>query len=219
MFTTSEQVHEIAAALADAQTRIGNAVKDKQNPAFRSSYATLASVDDAVRPELSKVGIAIVQATGFDRETGCVNVTTMLVHKSGQWFRAQSGIPVSKQDAQGIGSATTYGRRFGLAAMCGVAPDDDDDGNGAVGHGNAPQSRANAPQATSPRPQQDRPSQGVSDAVREENARKMFAVVREYGVEGDAEMWDNLDKPDKMAAYRRACARAKDADPNFIQPV
>lgn len=198
MFTTSEQINEIATALADAQTRIGNAIKDRNNPAFKAKYATLASVDEAARPELSKVGIAIIQAPTFNPENSCVYVVTTLVHKSGQWFRCETCVPVTKQDAQGTGSAVTYGRRYSLAAMCGVAPDDDDDGNAATGR-NAP-----PPRETTPPP----PSQ--SDLA--------YRVVREYGNPDDALAWDRLGKEQKRAAYNAAVRAAQEVDPTFKPP-
>lgn len=129
---TSENITEIAAALAAAQGEIEHATKDRSNPAFRSSYATLAAVDDACRPALTKHGIAIVSAPAYDHEARIVTVETRLIHKSGQWVGSSCSSPVAKADAQGIGSAITYLRRYTLSALAGVAPDDDD-GNAATG--------------------------------------------------------------------------------------
>ena len=195
MFTTSEQIDAIAAALADAQTRIGNAVKDRSNPAFKSKYATLASVDDAARPELSKSGIAIVQSPTFNPSEQTVYVTTLLAHKSGQWFRSETCVPVTKMDAQGTGSAVTYARRYALAAMCSVAPDDDDDGNAATGR-------------------QAAVSQPVP--VRDPKEDAAYRVVREYG--DDAERWESLSREQKRRAYTVACERAEAADTGFKRP-
>lgn len=219
MFVTSEQIDQIATALADAQTRIGNALKDAKNPAFRSSYATLASVDDAVRPELSAVGIAIIQAPSFIPDISSVEVVTRLVHKSGQFFQSSCLVPVTKVDAQGTGSAITYARRYALSAMCGVAPADDDDANAAVGKG----ATSHAPQRSqpAPAPQQNRQPQAnpVSDDKRAENAAKVEAIVREYGNDSDIAAWEVMDKQDKMNAYRRACLNAKKVDPGFVAPL
>lgn len=127
---TSPTIGAIAAALAKAQTTIGIARKDAINPHFKSKYADLASVDAACRPHLSAVGVAIVQ--GVSSGEAGVTVTTRLCHESGEWLESALFVPVQKWDAQGVGSAITYGRRFSLAAMAGVAPDDDD-GEAAVG--------------------------------------------------------------------------------------
>lgn len=125
---TSENINEIATALAKAQGQIEAALKDKTNPHLRSKYADLASVWDACRHQLSSNGIAIVQAPETT-EKG-VSIETLLCHSSGQWVKSSCFIPVDKYTAQGFGSAITYARRYSLAAFVGVAPDDDD-GNGS----------------------------------------------------------------------------------------
>lgn len=134
---TSEQINEIATALAKAQGAITGAKKDNINPHFKSKYADLSSVWDACREHLTKNGIAVIQpvARTYDRdfpEKPHVFCTiTRLVHSSGQWME-DGGIPLllSKDDMQGLGSALTYSRRYGLMAMVGIAPEDDD-GNAA----------------------------------------------------------------------------------------
>lgn len=131
---SSEQVNELATALAKAQGQIKGAVKDAENPHFRSKYADLASVWDACRHALSANGLSILQAPrGVVSEVGwTVEVETRLLHSSGQWMGDTLTVPVGKPDAQGLGSALTYARRYALAAFVGVAPEDDD-GNAAVG--------------------------------------------------------------------------------------
>jgi hypothetical protein len=133
---TSEQINEIAAALAKAQGAIEGAKKDSLNPHFRSKYADLGAVWDACRDALTKNGIAVIQPVDLrvppDGSPTALRVTvTRLVHSSGQWME-DGGIPLilSKEDMQGLGSALTYSRRYGLMAMVGIAPEDDD-GNAA----------------------------------------------------------------------------------------
>lgn len=127
----SAEINEIAAALAKAQGKIEGAMKDKTNPHFRSSYADLASVWDACREQLSSNGLALVQTTdGNDPDR--VTVVTTLLHTSGQWMRGRLTMRPTKADPQGVGSVITYARRYALAAMVGVAPEDDD-GNAASG--------------------------------------------------------------------------------------
>lgn len=121
------------AALALAQSEVENATKNSVNGGFskngKPSYADLAEVLNTVRPVYSKHGIAIVQSTGFDG--GMVSVTTALVHKEGGYITSVASCTPAKTDGQGVGAATTYLRRYSLAAACGVAQEDDD-GNSAA---------------------------------------------------------------------------------------
>ena len=125
---TSDTIADLAAALAAAQGEIENAVKNSANPHFRSKYADLAEIINTVRPVFARHGLAVVQSPSYDG--GIASVTTMLTHKSGQWIRDTASAPASKLDSQGIGSATTYLRRYSLAAFSGIAQEDDD-GNAA----------------------------------------------------------------------------------------
>jgi hypothetical protein len=127
--TTSEQVNEIAAALAKAQATMKNAALNKVNPHFRSKYADLAVIRDTVVPPLAANGIAVVQT--LDAEGGGPWVMTRLIHTSGQWIESACPIP-NGQDMQKMGSAITYARRYSLSAICGIAADEDDDANEAA---------------------------------------------------------------------------------------
>lgn len=127
---TETPKHEsIAAALAAAQAEMGRALKESNNPHFRIKYADLGNVMDACMPALNKHGIALIQPTCED-ENGRY-VETVLMHTSGQELRCRVPLIVSKNDMQGYGSAVTYARRYGLMAMAGIAPEDDD-GNAAA---------------------------------------------------------------------------------------
>ena len=135
----SESITNLATALAMAQMNIKGAVKDSANPFFKSKYADLSSVVEAIRPAFGQCGLSYVQRIEpSDRDE--VRVETILLHASGEWLSCGVlNLPVSKADAQGYGSALTYARRYSLAAACGVAPEnEDDDGNAASGK-NAPQ--------------------------------------------------------------------------------
>ena len=112
------------AALALAQAEVENATKGSVNPHFKSRYADLAEVLNTVRPVFAKHGIAIIQSTGFS--DGLVSVTTALVHKEGGYVTSVASCTPAKVDAQGVGAATTYLRRYSLAAATGVAQEDDD---------------------------------------------------------------------------------------------
>jgi len=134
---TSEQINELAGALAKAQGQFAAAAKDAQNLAFMrgnkaSKYADIAAVWEAIRKPLSENGLAVIQQAS--RADAGVAITTQIIHSSGQWMRLEPlVVPMMKQDAHGVGSATTYGRRFALCAALGIVADEDDDGNAASG--------------------------------------------------------------------------------------
>ena len=126
---TSEAINEIAAALAKAQGGMKNAALNKVNPHFKSKYADLAGIRDAVIPALTGNGIAMVQTLEATVE-GVHYLSTRLVHTSGQWIESVCPIP-NGGDMQKMGSAITYARRYSLSAICGIAADEDDDANEA----------------------------------------------------------------------------------------
>ena len=130
MMEQSATIAELGAALAKAQPLVEGALKSSSNPAFRSKYADLSSVWDAVRKPLAENDLAVVQFPG-EMADGRITLTTQIIHKSGEWMRATASVPVNKPDAHGYGSALTYARRYSLGAILGVCPEDDD-GNAAV---------------------------------------------------------------------------------------
>jgi hypothetical protein len=130
---TSEQINELATALSKAQATIIGAVKDSANPFFKSSYADLASVLDAARKPLTDNGLCLIQ--GVSTGDGAVHVTSLLAHSSGQWVKSTISLVPADWKPQTVGGCATYGRRYGGAAIIGVAQIDDD-GNAASGRGN-----------------------------------------------------------------------------------
>lgn len=134
----SSAIGKLVAALAKAQGSIEGASKDKTNPHFKSDYADLASVWAACRAHLSKNELAVIQTTQADGTK--VTVDTVLAHASGEWISGALTMTAQQNTPQAIGSCITYARRYALAAMVGVAPEDDD-GNAAS------QAGTNRPQA------------------------------------------------------------------------
>jgi hypothetical protein len=124
---TSNEINEIATALAAAQAEIQNPSKSAENPFFKSRYADLAEVLSVVRPAFTKQHLSIVQMP-YTSESGQIGVTTMISHASGQWMQGEVALPlqVNKNVAQDAGSAITYLRRYALAAACGIAQEDTD---------------------------------------------------------------------------------------------
>lgn len=121
----SETIGKLAEALSKAQRAIHGATKDSKNPHFNSKYADLASIVEACREPLSLNGLAYIQSSSAD--ANLVRMTTMLLHSSGEWIESDP-LQVQARDAapQAIGSCLTYLRRYQLAAMVGIAPEDDD---------------------------------------------------------------------------------------------
>jgi hypothetical protein len=127
---TSESISKISPALLAAQRAITFASKDATNPAFKSRYADLPSVIDAVKPALNAAGIVFLQ-TLSPSEHGSLALTTRLLHESGEWIEDTATMPMLKVDPQGYGSAATYCKRYSLASITGLYQDDDD-GNAAM---------------------------------------------------------------------------------------
>lgn len=145
----SEKIDLLAGALTAFQNEIKDPARDADNPFFKSKYVTLDDLLRQVRPVLAKNGLSFIQMPGGDGKT--ITVKTVLMHVSGQYIETDAlALQVAKVDPQGAGSAVTYGRRYALSAVLGVAWDDDDDGNKASGNGQA-ESDGAAKQPTSKR--------------------------------------------------------------------
>ena len=128
----SEQINELAAALAKAQEVMPKAKMSGVNSRFADkatgktgAYATLDDIRDAVKDTLTANGISYTQHPYSIN--GEVGVETMLIHSSGQWMRSRFGVPASKHDPQAYGSLLTYVRKFALAAAAGVSTQEDTD--------------------------------------------------------------------------------------------
>lgn len=134
----SEQIDQLATALAKAQGEFTPAIKDATNPFFKSKYANLCSVNKACQEPLSKNGLSISQPTIRD-ELGQWVVVTKLMHSSGQWISCHTPIITAKPDIQSFGSSVTYARRYGLSTLVGVVTDEDDDGEAAMDRNAQPQ--------------------------------------------------------------------------------
>lgn len=142
----SESISKLAVALIAVQSEVRGVAKDSKNPDYKSSYASLDAIIAEVRPVLTRNGLAVVQGatTPHSDENGriaAVAVETMLVHSSGEWLSNTAIMPVvgrmlkgggrADADPQSGGSALTYGRRYGLAALLCLAADEDDDAQAA----------------------------------------------------------------------------------------
>jgi len=124
-------IDKIAPAFIAAQRAFDIAKKDAYNPHFKSHYANLVSIFDACIKALHEQGIAVMQS--LEGNAASVEVTTCLIHVSGQSMTSGKLMLPATGTAQAFGSALTYARRYSLAAFVGVVADVDDDGNAASG--------------------------------------------------------------------------------------
>jgi hypothetical protein len=122
---TSDSIKQIAPALLTAQRNITFAAKNAKNPHYKSHYADLPAVIDAVKDSLNDSGIVFVQSA-TPSEDGRLHLVTRMIHQSGEWIEDVAVCAMPKHDAQGFGSAMTYLRRYSLAAFCGLYQSDDD---------------------------------------------------------------------------------------------
>lgn len=156
----ADKTETFAEAFVKLQAVIKPAIKDATNPAFRSKYADLGAVWEAVRHPLAAHGFGVIQAPQFEGDTMWLETT--LIHVSGTEKVSRYPLRPTKLDPQGFGSAITYAKRYALSAMLGVVADEDDDGNAA-----------SAKPATAPQTQRDvihqpmkQPDEDIEDGVR-----------------------------------------------------
>ena len=184
---------ELFTALAKMQGEVENATKGSVNPHFKSRYADLAEVLNTVRPVLAANGLSVVQSPSF--EDGACHVTTTIAHSSGGYISGKMSCIPAKQDAQGIGAATTYLRRYSLAAVCGVAQEDDD---GQAAAHNKPATYPLITSAEAARIKENIEALSIDEA----------AFLKHYGVKSIGQL-----TTDKIAAIDRAFT-AKSAQAN-----
>jgi hypothetical protein len=209
----SPTLGELAASLAKAQGAMKAAQKravalvryknkdGSMGPERRREYADFASVVEAVREPLATNGLSYVQLpTAGD---GCIGVRTMLMHASGEWIRSTLMLPVHPSaDAQQIGSAVSYARRYSLMAITGIATDDEDDDDGGAAAGTPTNRQQNGAVPPPPPTPVGRPvSAGKATLEGAEAARAFAHNLREAGVAGDGDAVQQL--------WVDACAREK----------
>ncbi len=191
--TQSPTIGKLAEALAKAQGSMTTAKKDSDNPFFGSRYADLAACWEVCREPLARNGLAIIQTTAPTTD-GTVRVVSTLAHTSGEWIRGELAVKPVKADPQGIGSALTYARRYGLCSLVGIVADEDDDGEAAQGRGasqkpkQSPARQSQAPQGQN-REQGAQKSQGGAQAQQgaggasESQIKAIFAISKDKGLD------------------------------------
>lgn len=120
----SNEIKDLAIALCQAQAEMSGALKDSDNPYYKSKYADLASCMQASRPFLTKYNLSISQTV--DSTSEGYFLLTYLIHSSGQFIKSRIKLYMEKPDMQKLGSAITYARRYAYAAIIGLHQMDDD---------------------------------------------------------------------------------------------
>lgn len=134
---TSATILKIAPALLAAKKAFKPALKTAENPHFKSKYVDLQSVVDATEDALSLNGLMLLQSPETSGEDKVVSVTSRLIHISGEWIEGTISLPSGTQnryDAQTVGSAITYARRYSYMGILGIAPEDDDGSTASGSH-------------------------------------------------------------------------------------
>jgi hypothetical protein len=126
----SESIKNIAQAIAVFHTEMGKVYKTDINPFFKSKYADLSTILDAIKEPLEESGLSYTQFPIGENE-----LCTLLMHpESGEWLQGTYKMTPTKNDPQGAGSVITYQRRYALGAILGLNIDKDDDGNAGSGN-------------------------------------------------------------------------------------
>ena len=132
-------------SLVKAQSEMTHAAFDQTNPHFKSKFASLKSVLDAIKPALNANGIFFMQVS-HPLDNG-VGIETIFCKADEKLSTGVVMVPVDKANAQGLGSALTYAKRYSLAMACGIAADVDEDGNDAAANPPPPNSTGRKPQS------------------------------------------------------------------------
>jgi hypothetical protein len=125
----SEQLNELAKALAAFQAEVPPIPKNSVNPFFHSKYADFADTKAVADPIATKHGLTVSQWPSSNERGD--SLCTMLLHESGQFIASEMQLHLAKKDPQGQGSALTYAKRYAYTAALGLATDEDDDGQAA----------------------------------------------------------------------------------------
>lgn len=188
----SESIANLAAALVAVQSEVRGVAKDSTNPDYRSSYTSLDAIIAALRPVLAKHGLAVIQGattphTDEKSRIAAIAVETMLVHSSGEWLTNTAIMPVvgrmlkgggrADVDPQAGGSALTYGRRYGIAALFCLSTDEDDDGNHASQRSGGSGGGHSAPRSAGP-------TTGKASSVAEGSAPKSPQATTQASLPG-----------------------------------
>lgn len=181
-------MNKIAPAFVAAKKAFGPALKDRNNPAFKSKYADLGACIDAVEDALLSNGIAAYHESSED--LAGITVECVLLHESGETIRGgKLHVPAAKHDPQGFGSAMTYARRYSLMAVCGIAPEDDDGNAAAKAKADAPKG---AVAAAGGKKTAEEVVKGIVDGVKSGDAKGAAAYLATLQEPALKKLWDRI---------------------------
>lgn len=239
----SEQINELAKALSNAQAEFTNVFKSntakivtKSGASYSYSYADLAELLDMVREPLSQNGLALMQSANTEEDIRVIDnkpvivykllITTFLIHVSGQWIKNELRLPVvdtGNNIIQAIGSSITYGRRYEVSSILGIASEKDDDANAATPAKSATttQKQTEKPPIQEPKP---RDTKATGDDKFKEGMKRNFDVAKRslneltgsdkeyYRIIGEAgvEGWNELPTVQMAAVFKKLNARYKE---------
>lgn len=194
----SDNINELASAMASAQSMMAPAKKTQSNPFFKSKYADISAVWEAAQSALNSNGVSVIQGGTIDAD-GQHYIETMLTHSSGQWISSFEQILCKKKDdPQAHGAAVTYARRYGLLSMLSL-PCEDDDGESAMNREAPPEpARANEPERT--------PAQKLVQAF------NLLSVTRKEIEEFTSKSVEDL-KGNELVQLRDVYMRVKNGEP------
>ena len=196
MIETSADTAKLDTALAKAQGEFPAAIKDSNNPAFKTKYADLSAIMEAIRPALAKHGLSLTQWP-VHSEDNRVHMVTRIAH-AGEWIRGTFSMPCDKQNAHGYGSIITYLRRYCAGSCLGVITDLDDDGNAASSRPTPPPAKA----------EPAKPAESLADTIlRRFNEADTAAAFQEMAQRAQARM-GQLSNTDKVRVSNAIEARS-----------
>jgi len=168
---TSEKISEWAKAMVSASAEISNVNPNRTGYGYK--YADLASIIDAAKPALLKNGLIAIQTVGESEKS--IRITTRIQHISGEFIEDSFDLPetglAKANNVQMMGASITYGRRYGLACMLGIAVEEDTDGK--------------FERKPPPAAKQYAPAQANNGKISDAQRRLIFAKCKEYSVEPD----------------------------------
>jgi hypothetical protein len=199
MYDRSDQIDQLATALAAAQGEFPPAAESGRNPHLKNRYSTLGDIISACRPAMSKHGLSFFQSPSF--EDGAVTVATVLLHSSGQFIetRLTAGLADNRgiTQIQGIGSVITYIKRYALAALMGVYTGEDTDGE--------PVAPVQQQQRTAPTPAPVQQEEEPADWP----PAFLDHIAAEFGLRGKPHARNALKKAGLTPARNKAEAKAQ----------
>jgi hypothetical protein len=193
---------ELATALSKAQSEFKTVPQSGNNPFHKSTYSTLKDCWDTARPVLAKHGLSVIQFPDVLHDNNFV-LRTVVMHESGESIEGVQPVLASKPDAQSMGSALTYARRYGLCAALGlVSGDEDDDGNAATAVKSSPATAKTAP-ASTPLPKKEAGATPSSIEERITSAPHLGALTALYeGMKSDIEAMSEEEKANTLDLFK-----------------